>query len=1431
MKHGSRAYGRLENLGGSNRVSRLRNLVVGALVFGVGTVPAVQGQEEVPRQFPPGAIQKTGDLPASPFRDRLESLPAAAREKALAHLRSFHFPASDVDSLQVDPDGGICYACSFGHTHRLEDPAPAPAEEPTDPTLGEAAVPVSPFPEHLKFHSRPGLTKRIYINFSGQNVTGTAWNNSLGRSTIFALPFSTDSDTSTFSDSEQAAIKRIWQRMAEDFAPFDIDVTTEPPPSINNTTAVVLITRNTDANGDPNPSTGAGGVAYVNVFGRSDFISTYSPAWVYSNNLGNGDANIAEAASHEAGHNLGLSHDATSTSSYYGGHGSSSNPISWGPIMGTGYGRNVTQWSKGEYYNANNTQDDLAIIAGKVSYRSDDHGNTPGAATPLSITGGTTVSSTTPENDPTNSNPANKGILERNTDVDVFSFVSGAGTVTLNVNPWDQPAGTNGGNLDVLLELRDENGVLIATDNPSGLTTASITATVGQGVYYLYVRNTGTGDPLSSPPTGYTAYGSIGQYFISGTIVDGSGIIIAPVAEAQLDDLADSGQSTHTFTVTYSDDLGVNVASIGTGDVRVTGPGGYDQLAQLVSVDQATNGTPRVATYSVSPSGGGTWSAADNGTYVVTMQATQVQDIQGASVADGVLGQFEIDIPVPLFSSNMTTDPGWTLGANWSYGQPSYGNGGPNGGYTGTDVIGHSMSSDYAKGLAMSYATTPLITNAGGSSSLTLKFRRWLGLKRNDTAIVQVSGDDGATWSTLWSSTANLSDSSWQSVQYPLPLSVIGSSQIRFRWGLASLDGRGNSPTAIGWHIDDLELLGGGALDASPPSPALSAADITDAGSPTQSCTVTFTDATAVLGSSVDVTDLLVTGPAGPLNPLTISSVGTDLTGNGSPLGATYTIDAPGGTWEAVDNGVYTITLQEGAVEDTLANTTPEAVLGNFSVNISTLTPGVLAITAGGDLEASGTAGGPFAPASVQYTLTNTGEDALDWSVSKSVAWLDLSATAGTLAGGASAFVTATVNAAADTLAVGSYSDSIIFSNDTNTNGNTTRSAQVTVMPIPVTVTLGNLSQTYDGGERPVTVTTDPTPVAYTVTYDGATSVPVDAGSYAVVATVTEPNHTGSASGTLVVAKASQTISFDPLADLQSTAAPLTLGGSASSGLTVSYTSSDPSVATVSGDQLTPVGPGTTTIAATQSGDSNFESATPVTQTLTVIGPVDHFTISSIGSPLVVGTPVGGITLTAIDAVGQTASGFNGAVTFGGTGGFTGTSASFADGVLTGVTVTPTVAGTDLTLTVDDGAGHTGSVTIALIQSRFEVWSGGAAFDSDSNGDGVQDGLAWLLGAADPGQDSLQWLPSAQETGGGLVLSFRCLNAAARGGATLELEHSSSLGTEAPWSSVAVPETSGNHGGIDFTITPDGDYNQVSVTVPGGVAGRLFARLRGTAAP
>ena len=235
------------------------------------------------------------------------------------------------------------------------------------------------------------------------------------------------------------------------------------------------------------------------------------------------------------------------------------------------------------------------------------------------------------------------------------------------------------------------------------------------------------------------------------------------------------------------------------------------------------------------------------------------------------------------------------------------------------------------------------------------------------------------------------------------------------------------------------------------------------------------------------------------------------------------------------------------------------------------------------------------------------------------------------------------------------------------------------------------------------------------------------------------------------------------------------------------------------------------------------------------LGPVNHFAISAIASLQTVGSPIGGITITAQDAANNTATSFTGAVSFGGSAGCTGSSANFVAGVLSGVSVTPTAAGSNLTLTVNDGGNHSGSTIIPTVQTQYVAWSGAAGFDADANGDGVRNGLAWLLGAAIPSANARGLLPVATSEAGNLVLTFRCLKTANRGTAVLKVRYSNDLGQADPWTSheAVVPDADGTVGGVFFDTTPDDDpaFLNVRAEIPASAAsasGRLFDQLHST---
>lgn len=441
------------------------------------------------------ATTALAEVPAGPLRDTLSTLDVAAQTRALSALAGL--PRADVASLGADQVGRLYYTCTAcDHPHAHEG---APALRA--PTVSHAAVPISSPPIR---HSKRGAEAVIYLDFNGGVVTGRAWNDNPAFGSVSSwtcLPYSLDADLTTFSDAEQAAIITVWERVAEDYAPFDINVTTELPARFTTKTAWVMITPTVDANDKKLPHDGMGGVAYVNVFGEADF-ATYSPAWVTDQD----PIYIADAASHEVGHNLGLGHDGGGGREYEDGFAATATAPSWGPIMGAPYDMAVSQWSKGQYAGATNGQDDLAIIAAKTAYRTDDYDGTIDDADSLSTTNGSI---------------AGKGIIETTADVDMFRLNMGSGDVSIAAVPFSGTTEDGGGNLDIQLALLDSEGTAVATSRTVPDTGTILTATVTSGTYYLSVSPDSAGNPFAS--NGYVIYGSLGQYTISGTVPGGGG--------------------------------------------------------------------------------------------------------------------------------------------------------------------------------------------------------------------------------------------------------------------------------------------------------------------------------------------------------------------------------------------------------------------------------------------------------------------------------------------------------------------------------------------------------------------------------------------------------------------------------------------------------------------------------------------------------------------------------------------------------------------------------------------------------------------------------------------------------------------------------------------------------------------------------------------
>jgi hypothetical protein len=137
---------------------------------------------------------------------------------------------------------------------------------------------------------------------------------------------------------------------------------------------------------------------------------------------------------------------------------------------------------------------------------------------------------------------------------------------------------------------------------------------------------------------------------------------------------------------------------------------------------------------------------------------------------------------------------------------------------------------------------------------------------------------------------------------------------------------------------------------------------------------------------------------------------------------------------------------------------------------------GRLSVSPMGGFTSSGQAGGPFSPPSMIYTLTDTGDQTITWAATNSQSWVTINPAGGSLAPSAGTDVTVSINSNANTLTPGTYTDTVMFTNQTSGSGSTSRTVTLIVSSGPPPTITVSPPPPATTGTSPLTVTGTATP-------------------------------------------------------------------------------------------------------------------------------------------------------------------------------------------------------------------------------------------------------------------------------------------------------------------------------------------------------------------
>jgi hypothetical protein len=634
-------------------------------------------------------------------------------------------------STYVTPSGQLFNVC------------PLAPEDDNGPALSNLGGGI-PLDDFLSLESVPGADKTIYLDFDGHHSVNDGW----GHNIVFPA-WDRSGGTGTFTDTEKQEIISTWLEVSEDFAPFNVNVTTMDPGTaalINSggSDSVygvrVIMTQATGGFGN-----GIGGVAYLNSFDDNGD----TPCFGFNKSLTAGP----QTASHEAGHTFGLQHDGLNGSTYHPGSGGGGAPT-WGPIMGAPFGRQLVQFSNGDYPGSTSTQNDYGVITNNnndVDYFADDH--------PDSLSGGTSLQ---PDIQLT-------GMISTPSDIDAFSFSAFGGDVTITVNNAE-----TGPNLDAKYDLyRDTPFSLVDSFSPTGTADASNTyVALPAGSYTVVVD--GTFETKTDGPV--SDYGSIGAY----TIDMSQSVLLLDI----------SLLTTPPALIAPDTATPISVLVTENSDTLVGSP--------TLSYQRVGDGSP--TTMNLSGGAGGVYTGSlpefdcgDDPTFWVSAEGT----LAGV-VSDPFTGGYTslIGSGVSVID-NAETDIGWTVTGSATEGQWTRGTPQDNGrSDPATDADGSGQAwltgieanddnSDVDGGDTV--MTSPVFDFSGGG---TVSFSYWMDDSTNtigaeDYFRMEVSTNNGSSWTTARSFTPA---TSWRTDSVDIGAEFGNTSELRIRFAAADND-------------------------------------------------------------------------------------------------------------------------------------------------------------------------------------------------------------------------------------------------------------------------------------------------------------------------------------------------------------------------------------------------------------------------------------------------------------------------------------------------------------------------------------------------------------------------------------------------------------------------------------------------------------------